>query len=124
MKLAFATVATAAALAAAVTASAASLGGITANRLSAGTAAVASCDPDGVTVTYTLSSGIVQSMTVGGVDAACANGSMRAVLANASGASIGAGGPTTVAGTSVVLTLSPQPLANAVEGVHISVVGP
>ena len=124
MKLAIATVATAAVIAAAVTASAASLGGITANRLSSGTAAILSCDPDGVTVTYTLSSGVVQSMTVSGVAPGCANGAMRAVLVNASATSIGAAGSTTVAGTSVTLTLSPQPLASAVEGVHISIVGP
>lgn len=124
MKLAIATVATAAVIAAAVMASAASLGGVTANRLSSGTAAIMSCDPDGVTVTYTLSSGVVQSMTVGGVDAACVNGAMRAVLVNGSGSSIGAAASTTVAGTSVTLTLSPQPLASAVEGTHISIVGP
>lgn len=124
MKLALATAATVAALAAAVTASAASLGGISANRLTSGSAAITSCDADGVTMTYTLSSGVVQSMTVNDVAAACANGAMRAVLVNASGTSIGAAGPTTVTGTSVTLTLSPQPLANTVEGVHISIVGP
>lgn len=122
MKLAL--VATAAAIAAAVTASAASLGGITTHRLSSGSATISGCDPDGVSVTYTLSAGVVQSMTVDGVAAACANGSMRATLVNGSGTSLGASGPATVGGTSVTLTLSPQPVASAVEGVHISIVGP
>lgn len=124
MKLGLAGVTIAAVITAVVTASAASLGGITAGGLGVGQAAVIACDPDGVSVAYTLSNGAVLSMTVSGVAATCVNGSMRGVLTNASGAAIGAGGPTTVTGSSVTLNLSPQPQANAVEGVHISIIGP
>ena len=105
-------------------ASAASLGGISARELAAGRAAVGSCDSDGVGVTYTTSSGTVQSITVTGVAAGCAGGSLRATLANSSGANIGAGGPITVAGTSVTVSLSPQPSSATVASAHVSITGP
>jgi hypothetical protein len=112
------------ALATAVLGSAASLGGVGASGLGAGQAVVTSCDDDGVDVAYTTSAGIVQSVTVTGVAAGCNGGALRLVLANGSGASIGAGGPETVTAASVTVPLSPQPSAAAVAGVHISIIGP
>lgn len=103
---------------------AATLGGLGSQELGAGAALVASCDSDGVGLNYTTASGTVQAVTVTGVAAACAGGSLRVVLASSTGGDIGAGGPTTVAGTSVNVTLAPQPLAVDVEAAHVSITGP
>src|SRR5688572_18938333 len=83
-----------------VTAAAASLGGVSAAGLGAGQASVISCDADGVSASYAVSSGAVQSITVSGISANCVNGSLRVVLADGTGANIASGGPTTVTGTS------------------------
>ena len=101
-----------------------SLGGVNARTLGAGAAAVASCDSDGVGISYTTSGTTVTDVTVTGVAAACTGGMLRVVLANASGTSIGAGGPVAVAGTSVPVTLSPQPTASNVGAAHISITLP
>lgn len=122
-RIAIATV-SAVALASASFGAAASLGGINARDLSTGQANVLTCDGDGVGLTYTTSSGVVQSVTVTDVAAECVNGALRVVLADGSGASIGAGGPVTVSGSSVGVSLSPQPTATAVAAAHISIVGP
>lgn len=105
-------------------ASAASLGGAVSAELTAGSAAVTSCDGDGVGVTYTSSGSAVQSVTVTGVAAACVNGALRVVLADSGGSTIAAGGPETVGGSSVAVPLSPQPSAASVAGVHVSIAGP
>lgn len=113
-----------AAIAATTAGAAASLGGVTTTDLSVGTALVASCDGDGVGLGYTTSAGIVQSVTVTDVAAACSSGQLWIVLADASGASIGAGGPVTVSGASVAVALTPQPPATSVAAAHIAITGP
>lgn len=105
-------------------AAAASLGGLGSQELGAGAALVSSCDGDGVGLTYTTSSGTVTAVTVTGVAASCAGGSLRVVLASSTGGGVGAGGPVTVAGTSVDVTLAPQPSAVSVEAAHVSITGP
>jgi hypothetical protein len=124
MKLGLAIAVTAVAIAAAITGSAATLGGIAASGLGAGFSAVGSCDADGVDASYTVTAGAVQSITLTGIAGGCANGLIQAVLVNASDANIGSGGPATVTGTSITLNLSPQPQATAVTGVHVSIDGP
>jgi len=115
---------TAVALASASFGAAATLGGVTARNLSAGSAAVASCDSDGVGITYTTSGSTVTGLTVTGIAAGCSGGQLTVVLSNSAGASIGAGGPATVSGTTVAVTLSPQPSAANVAAAHVSIAGP
>lgn len=111
-------------LAAAVHLSAASLGGSTPARLGAAGATVPRCDANGVSVTYVVSSGTVTQATVSDIASTCVGGSMAITLANAAGASIGAGSAQPVAGSSLTFALSPQPTASAVASVHVSITGP
>lgn len=103
---------------------AATLGGVSAQGLGAGRSVVASCDTDGVGMTYAVSGGVVSSATVTNLGSACAGGVLRVVLVGSAGTSIGAGGPVTVSGTSATVALSPQPTATAVTAAHVSVTGP
>ena len=110
---------------------AASLGGLTPRKLGADGVSVAACDSDGFTVSYTNSGGNITSVDVGGIaDPGCEGGQLSIVLADASGTSVGAAGPTTVptdAGTvdnTMTLTLSPTPAASVVAAVHVAVSGP
>ena len=98
-----------------VLAMAASLGGITSDGLGADGTAVASCDADGVTTSYTTSYNatageyVVTAVTVGGVANACDGKSIQVTLANSSGTSVGSGSttiPNDGAATSVTVTLS------------------
>src|SRR5688572_3274403 len=111
-------------LSAAVFGSAATLGGISALGLGGGQSTVPSCDSDGVGVTYATSAGAVTSVTITGVAAGCANSALRVVLVNGSNASVGAGGPVTVSGTSVNVALTPQPTVASVAATHVSITGP
>lgn len=111
-------------LATAVYGSAASLGGLNAQNLGAGGDPVESCDKDGVTVSYSVSDGIVTGVTVSGIAARCSFGQMSLTLSDAGGASIGSGGPAMVTGTSRAFAMNPQPKASDVAGVHIVIEGP
>lgn len=79
----------------AVTASAASLGGLTTDKVGADDVTVAACDTDGLTTTYTtayestLPGYEVATVTVGGIAAACNGDTMRVTLVNSSNASLG-----------------------------------
>ncbi len=108
----------------AVYAAAATLGGVTARGLGAGKTTVTSCDGDGVTIAYTTSSGSVTGVTISDIAAGCSGGSLKVVLANSAGTNIGAGGPATVGGATVSLSLSPQPAASNVAAAHVSIAGP
>ena len=110
---------------------AASLGGLTARNLGADGAVVAACDTNGFTVSYTTSGGNVTAVVVGGIAGpGCEGGLLSLTLANASGTSIGAGGPQTIstdggtADNSVTVSLSPTPAASLVAAVHVVVTGP
>ena len=110
---------------------AASLGGLTSPSLGADGAVVVACDTDGFSVSYTTSGSNVTAVVVGGIaDPGCEGGLLSLALADASGTSIGAGGPQTIptdAGTvdnSVTVSLSPTPAASAVATVHVVVTGP
>ncbi len=112
------------ALASASFGAAATLGGINARSLSTGSAAVASCDGDGVGLSYTMSGGTVTDVTVTDIAAGCAGGSLRVVLADNAGASVGAGGSVIVAATTASVTLSPQPSSSNVAAAHVAITGP
>ena len=74
-----------------------------ANKLGAGTSAVAKCDTDGVTVLQVLTAGNVTSVTINGIAAACATGTLSVTVnngtANSTGSAAvpGGGGSMTVA---------------------------
>lgn len=85
---------------------------------------VAACDTDGFTISYTTSAGNVTQAVVGGIAAACAGGSLQLALTDSSGASIGSGGPVTVAGTTATVPLATQPYAGSVAGFQVAISGP
>jgi hypothetical protein len=97
-------------------------------RLGAGGTAVSTCDSDGFTFQNTLDlSGAVTSVTVSGINAACAGGSLNLTLANFSGASIGSGSASLPASGftgSVTVSISPQPQPNQVSRYVATVTGP
>lgn len=114
-----------------VYAAAASLGGVQTQGLAAGSAVVAACDSDGLTVAFTTSGGSVTTVTVGGIaDPGCEGGRLAVTVTNSSSAAIGSSSPQTipadgdVVDNSVAVAVSPQPSAEQVTGVHISIVGP
>jgi hypothetical protein len=102
---------------------------LTARSLGAGSAAVTPCDANGFTIAYSTSHGNVSGVTVGGIqEPQCAGGKLSATLVDASGASIGGGGPVTIPNgsdpASVAVATSPQPAAGSVQGHRITIVGP
>jgi hypothetical protein len=112
---------------ASVFALAASLGGITSGNVGADNAAVASCDSDGVTTSYTTAWDAtdkryeISSTTVSGVNDACDGQTLSVSLTDSSGAQIGSGSlaiPTSAA-TSFSVTMAPAPSAKLTEGVHV-----
>jgi hypothetical protein len=106
-----------------VTASAATLPTGT-TKVGGGSAQVSKCDPDGFTATsFATSGGKVTGVTVGGIAPECAGGSLRVNLTQGT-ASVAAGGPVTVTGTSHDVSLSGAPDAWIVDGFTAVVIGP
>jgi hypothetical protein len=106
---------------------AASLGGITSDKVGADSAVVASCDTDGVTTAYTTAWDAtnkrysITSVTVGGVSDTCDGETLSVSLTDSSGAQIGSGSvaiPTSAA-TSFAVSMSPTPSAKLTEGVNV-----
>lgn len=121
----------AAAVGTSIAASAAMLGGVSSPTVAAGAAAVTPCDPDGVSVAYTTSDGLVTHVTIGALaDPACETGRLAITLVDSTDASIGATAATSVpadgdtADNTVTLSISPTPAADAVAGYHLSITGP
>ena len=120
---------------AAVGASAASLGGITASTLGADKATVTSCDTDGVGVSFTnaydatlLPVSIVggyktTTVTVTGIAAACTGKSLNLTVKDSTGASLGNGSVASISGTTAAVTLSGTVSAKDIEGVAIVITG-
>jgi hypothetical protein len=111
-------------------ASAAAVGGISGG-VAAGSAAIAACDANGFTVSYTTSGGNVTAIAVNGIaDPACEGADLSATLTNAGGASIASGGPATIptdgdtVDNAVAVPVSPNPAAEQVTGYHVAIVGP
>lgn len=112
---------------ASVFALAASLGGITSGGVGADNTAVASCDTNGVTTSYTTAWDAtdkryeITATTVSGVSDACDGETLSVSLTDSTGAQIGAGSlaiPASAA-TSFTVTMSPAPSAKLTEGVHV-----
>ena len=112
----------------AVFAMAATLNGITGQKLGADDAAVASCDTDGVTSDYTSAWDAtdkryeVGTVTIGGVADACDGGTLKVTLADGTGSinEMTLAIPASAA-VSFNLTPSPAPASEAVAAVHVSI---
>ena len=110
-------------LVASVTASAATFPLRTA-RLSNGSAAVSTCDPDGFTASsFATSRGKVTTITIGGIAPECQGGQLSVTLTQGD-ASLASGGPTTVTGASQAVTLTGSPDAWTVDGLRAVIIGP
>lgn len=112
-------------------ASAAALGGVNTDRVGAGDAAIAACDANGFTISYTTVGGNVTAATVADIaDPGCEGGDLSVRVTNSAGDSIASGGPSPIptdGGTTpnaLTVSVSPQPAAEQVAGVHVAVVGP
>lgn len=108
-------------------ASAANLGTASDGKLGSGLASVSRCD-DAVTVSFTTTSGTLDSVTVNGISADCATATLSYTLVGSTGAKVGASNgstPVPAGGGSVSLAVAtPKPLATAVANVHVLMVGP
>lgn len=120
----------ASAIAASVGVAAAATVGLATARTGAGDTAIVACD-DAFTVSYTTSGGKVTVVTVGGIaDPGCEGGALSLSLTNVTGDSIASPGPQAVStdgdslDNSLALATTPQPNADQVAGIVISVVGP
>jgi hypothetical protein len=110
-----------------VLAMAASLGGITSTKVGADNTALASCDTDGVSTSYTTAwDGIdkryeISTVTVGGVAAACDGQTLSVSLTNLAGDQIASGSVAipTDAATSFDVSLSNAASAKDSAGVHV-----
>jgi hypothetical protein len=112
-------------------AAAASLGGVSGPTLGAGGGSIAGCDPDSLTTLYTTTAGNVTAVTVGGLaDPGCEGASLSLTVIDATGASIASAGPQTipadpgVVDNSLLVSVSPNPLAEAPMAVKIVIAGP
>lgn len=111
-----------------VGASAASLGGITGTSLGADVGVVASCDTDGVAVSYVNSydptSGSYQTTAVNvtSINAACNGLAIDLTLKDAADASLGTGSSTVAAG-SATITLGTAADSSAVTGIAVIIDG-
>jgi hypothetical protein len=127
------------AIAGAVGASAASLGGLTRDNLGADTGVVAACDSNGITVGYTTSfdatavdtSGptgvafgayVVTEILLTDVDVACNGQAYQATLLDDAGAAISSipAGTLTVASNAATITV-PDILAESIEGIALTI---
>jgi hypothetical protein len=115
----------------AVFGSAATLGGLSSDQLGADTRTVASCDTDGVAVTYTEAyeqtapAGYkVTDVTVTGVASACAGQTLSVTLSGAGDQAVGEGSITVPAsGTDHVVAISSHPLAQDVTRADVVITG-
>lgn len=108
---------------------AASLGGLTSDKLGADDAVVAACDTDGVTTAYTNAYSTtgtagykVSAVTVGGIADACDGDTLKVSLTGSGGTSLGEGTltvPTGAGTTAAVSVAAANVLAESVTGVHV-----
>jgi hypothetical protein len=103
---------------------------LTSDGLAAGDAAVAACDANGFSPTYTTLGGNVTTVAIGGIaDPGCEGGTLEVTLVGAGG-KLGDGGPLTVptdgdsTDNSVSVSVSPQPDGELVTGIRVLIAGP
>jgi hypothetical protein len=109
-------------------ASAATLGGLSSASLGANDTIVASCDTNGVSISYTnaydAATGRYRTTgaTVAGMATGCAGKKLSVTLRGAAGASLGSG-TATVGGTSQLVPLTPTAASDAVTGAAVVIAG-
>lgn len=102
-------------------AAAASLG-IVSGPLAAGTTAVPACDTDGFTYTRALdASHDVAQVTVSGINAACAGGTLVLTLTDSSAAAIGSGSGAVTSSGYVTVSIDTPPPAASVMAYHVAI---
>lgn len=100
------------------------------SNLGAGSAAVLSCDTDGVGIVYDLQHNDdlerweVVSVQLSDVAPTCFGGTLNLVLVNATGVALGNSGPVAVSQSSFTVNIAPDPEATLVAGVRLVIVGP
>lgn len=120
-----------AAAAAAIPFAAAALTSVAGGSIGTGSAAVTTCDSDGFGASYATSGGAITAVTVTGIaDPACEGGVVRVAIVDGAGASIGSGGPVTIAAdgdavdNATTLAVAGSPAALSAQRVKIVVEGP
>ena len=115
---------------AAVSASAASLGGLTSDKLGADATVVASCDTDGVSVSYTTQydatskAYLVTEVKLAGINVNCAGQTASLTLSDVGGASLGGGSATVpAAGGSMSFTIATPASAQSATNVAVVISG-
>lgn len=109
--------------------SAATLGSLSSRQLGADSALVASCDTDGVSISYTntydatAQAYVVSSAVVSGIAAACAGEKLDVQLIGAQGSGVASATQVTVSTTSHTVTFASPPSANVVVGSAIVIAG-
>ena len=102
----------------------------TTEKLATGADAVDPCDGDGFTESYVTSGGNVRTVTIAGIaDPACEGGRLSLTVTNAANAAIASAQATVPSdadslNNTMILTVSPNPFAGNVAGLHVSIVGP
>lgn len=104
---------------------AASLGGVSTDKLGADDSVVASCDTNGVAVDYDVAYSAadkeyeVTQVNVTGIDTACAGQTVTVALAGGDGTKVGDGAVASLSGTSAAVAINEGPAAEGVGAVHV-----
>jgi hypothetical protein len=106
----------------AITGHAASLSAAS-NSLGSGKSSVTGCDPDGVSMVQVLTGNNVTSVTVGGIAAACAAGSLSVTVNNGTTNSTGAA-VVPVGGGSVTVPLGAAVAMKDADEIDVTITGP
>ena len=112
-------------------ASATTLGGITDNSLGANTKAVAACDTDGITSTYTTTYSTankryeVATVAIGGIASGCAGKTLKVTLTTGAGATVlwESTGTTLTAAASQSVAVTAGTSAETVDNISVAVFG-
>jgi hypothetical protein len=94
-------------------------------KLGSGVASVTACgDLSKVVTDFAFSGTKVSAVSLTNIPATCNGGSLSATVARSNNASLGAGGPVTVAGGSATVPISPTAASANVASVRVVIVGP
>jgi hypothetical protein len=106
------------------------VGALGAGSLGAGGAPIVACDSDGFGLSYAISGASVTAVTVAGIaDPACEGGRLSLTLTGG-GTALAAGGPEAIptdadaADDAVTVQVSPHPVADQIDGLHLVIEGP
>jgi len=98
---------------------------VSTKNVASGAAVVSSCGTlSGITVSWTIRSGVVTQVVLGSIPSACIGSTVSLTFAASSQSSIGTAGPATVSATSMTMAVSGAPTATAITDTYVAVVGP